>query len=266
MPDFNAPLFVKTVLQSYAAAATEATRGLWRNWIIIPASVVAYFILQIFVQALSPFPPFYAGFILGLIQVILLSFYYSWIAETANKQTLRWRELYQLDYGLFSAIINVGFIIFLATLVLRTMLTNLDADWILLCFSLGVTILFNPVPEVIHTHRSDGMQSLKHACEFVQANWIEWFLPLVIFMSPWIAINPAHTLLTMSDIDPLLPAFILLRETTVLAIYWGGMGALVPAIIIGIILANWFMLFRAHLFNELDGGTRRRRMFQAKNR
>ena len=48
---------------------------------------------------------------------------------------------------------------------------------------------------------------------------------------------------------------------------WGpqfGLVGIALGFALGVILGNWFMLFRAHLFNDLESGSRRRRIYQAK--
>ena len=66
---------IRTTLLSYRGAAADATKGLKKNWIILPASIVAYMIFVVSMGLLAPFG-FAGGLIAGLIHVALLSLYY----------------------------------------------------------------------------------------------------------------------------------------------------------------------------------------------
>ena len=82
--------------------------------------------------------------------------------------------------------------------------------------------------------------------------------------------NSLGVLGLLAQSDPLLPALPLVATTQELplpAIVVPGVGLVInTGVFAGVILAGWYMLFRAHLFEALESGTRRRRMFEIKQR
>jgi hypothetical protein len=131
----------------------------------------------------------------------------------------------------------------------------------LLCVRLGLVLIFNAVPEVIHQRRYDGLTALIYAANFTRANWIEWFLPLLVLVLPVLIILPSYFLGVLASTEPLLPALVIVHSWEPLGYYAGSVMSLT-----GLVLGNWFMLFRAQLFNELDGGSRRRMVYRAKQK
>ncbi len=253
-------------LQSYGRSAKGATSALIRNWQLIPASVAAFVFFTFMIAILSQAGLGLAGgFIAGLIQIALLTLYYHWIRQTAGRERLTRQELIFFDYSLFSAIINVGFIFFIAQLLLQSFLQANTAVWVMPVFNLAVCVVFNPVAEIIEEHRGDGLWSLREAYEFVMENWIEWFIPFVLMLLPWIWISPAGPLAALSATDPLLPAMPLIREAQIVASYFLASSSLLPGILLGVILANWFMIFRALLYRELSTSSRRKRAYLLRN-
>lgn len=251
-------------LQSYNRSAQGATKILIKNWQIIPASICAFLVFTLTMIVLGQAQMgIVGGFVAGLVQIALLTVYYHWIRQCASGGALKREELIYFDYALFSAIINVGFIFFIAQFLLQTSLQTESARWILPVINLAICIIFNPVPEIIEEHRGDGLWSLREAYEFVLENWIEWFVPFVLILLPWIWLSPAGPLAALSATDPLLPGIILIREAQLFA---GRSLGMVVGIILGVILANWFMIFRALLFRELSTGSRRKRAYRMRNR
>lgn len=240
------------LLQTYRQCVVSASVGLWRNWILIPAACVAYYL---FVLAAMLFAPMgiAGGFILGAIGIALLSLYYSWIHETVQGTRLRWKSLTEFDTGLFFQIISVAFIFWIVLDLLLAPTIAASKNYFLgACVNLGVGILFNAIPEMLQQQRSEGMQSLAETFTFVRDNWIEWFIPLVIVLLPMLLLwSPMDALFLLTESQPLLPVFVFFQAWVPLKGYIGWL--YLP---LALVLAHWFMLFRAHLFDQLDGRAR----------
>ncbi|NLF25967.1 MAG: hypothetical protein GX589_09975, partial [Deltaproteobacteria bacterium] len=133
--------------------------------------------------------------------------------------------------------------------------------WLLLCVKLGLVVIFNAIPEVVHQRRLDGISALLAAAKFIRDNWIEWFFPLAVLAAPLLLLFPIDFLMVLASSEPLLPVLIIIKSWQPLEAAAHQAGTLIA--LAGLVLGHWFMLFRAHLFNELEGGNRRKRIYQA---
>ena len=114
---------------------------------------------------------------------------------------------------------------------------------------LGVQILlyviFNAVPELIYQGRVSGLALLSASYQFIVENWIEWLLPnLLVGVAGYLLRNLVYQLVTP------LPFF--LQDFLVEAAF-------------GLFL-TFLMIFRGLLFSELNGTTRRSRVYRYKAR
>jgi len=114
---------------------------------------------------------------------------------------------------------------------------------------LGVQILlyviFNAVPELIYQGRVSGLALLSASYQFIVENWIEWLLPnLLVGVGGYLLRNLVYQLVTP------LPFF--LQYFLVEAAF-------------GLFL-TFLMIFRGLLFAELNGTTRRSRVYRYKAR
>jgi hypothetical protein len=249
----------------YSNCALEASRALRKNWIIIPASLILFlsfsFVLSLIGKSGSGIA---GGFMAGLLEILALTLYFSWLQETVQKGRLVPQELLKFDYAFFSAILNVGFILFIAQLLLAAFAQSATSMPLAPLLSFVAIILFNPIAEIIVNEQADGLNAFTNAYQFVIEYWIEWFLPFALILLPWIVVSPAGPLAGLSQTNPLLPAGPLVWGTEAVAGYVLGNSASIPAIFVGLVLANWFMVFRSLLFRELSSGSRRQRDFWAK--
>ena len=51
---------------------------------------------------------------------------------------------------MFMSVIGVAFMLFIAEFLIGQMLQSPQLYWVYLCFHLGIFVVFNAVPEVIH--------------------------------------------------------------------------------------------------------------------
>jgi len=234
-----------------------ATKSVWVHWIVILGSVAAYFAYIIAVSIFGRFG-LAGGFILGIIQIGLLSLYYIWLQAASNRERLNIKDLLHFDFGMFMTAISVAFVISIALLLISPFTARSDSAWVVQLIQFGAVIVFNAIPEVIYLNRSQSISALAEAFDFVKTHWIEWFIPLLIIAAPMIAYDGKLLLLELSKIEVLLlPAFLVVKIWSMLGPFTIPMN-----IVLGIVLANWFMLFRALLFKELQSGGRRRRIYR----
>ncbi len=250
---------IKAIIAVYYDCAQNATKGLIRNWIILPASIAAFIITIVAATPLQSLG-IVGGFVLGLIQTALLSLYYSWLSETHSKQKIGLKDLFNMDWSLFMSVISVAFLIWIIQWITLTLINGLHVEWIAACVMFVLIVVFNSLPETIYIHRYESTQAMQESFSFIQKNWIEWYIPFFILLSPWIIASPSEISMIMANTYVLFPVSILIMVPS----GWvPGLGMMATTLL-GIVLANWFMLFRAHLFSALESGTRRQRAFKAR--
>lgn len=259
-------LLLKATLAMYREAAVQASRGVLRNWPLVLGSIAAYVAFIFCISILGPLG-MAGGFVLGLIQVALLTLYYSWISQTVRKERLELRELLQPEWPLFWNIIGVGFLLWIIEYLVSPLQYYPEQRWFYHCVKLGLFLIFNAVPEFIYLHRYDSFYALKEAFNFIRQHWIEWYLPLLVILAPAMLMSWQIVLLPMAaaGADPLLPALVIVSQ---LEYFLQAQlpGLPLVASIIGVVLANWFMIFRGFLFIDLHGNNRRKRMFREMNK
>jgi len=257
---------ISAIFEIYKESVTAATKGLIKNWIILPGTIAAYVAL-LFILNLTSGLGMVGGFIAGLFYVAFLTYFYGWVAQTIRKEKISLNSLKEFDWSLFSALISIGFIFWILSMLVTPFGHATETSWILACYSLGVFICFNAIPEIVFIKRYESIAALKYSFNFIKDNWIEWFMPFVILLAPAILTRPVSFLTALSGAnpfssggDPLLPAkFIFVQLTSILSASIGSLG-----ILLALIVTAWFMIFRGYLFTKLDGSSRRQRTYRSK--
>ena len=109
---------------------------------------------------------------------------------------------------------------------------------VVLAINLVLVVLFNAVPELIYLGHSGLVDLLSRSYQFIVANWIEWFPPNLLFL------------------------------VGIELLWWLPLGDGMLPLIVRVALVSLFLYFamvvRGFLFIELDGSTRRARLFRHK--
>lgn len=256
-------LYFRATGLMYWECMKGATALLRKNWPILIGSVVAYLV---FIFSAAFFAPlgFGGGFLIGFIQIALVSLYYGWISDCLQSEKLDFPELTRFDYHLFFTVISAAFIIFIAQFLFSSIAEGTGESWVMDLVQLGIVLIFNALPETIYIHRFENIQALSHSADFTRTNWIEWFLPYAILLSPLLLISPELVLLLLSRSQELMPALTIFHGLNILDSFYPELLPYLTAAA-GILIGNWYMLFRGLLYKELEGSTRRKRMFDAKS-
>lgn len=261
---------VQATCAAYLRAARKANEGMIRSWPIIPASL-ALFLLHSLLANLLQGLGMAGGFVLGMIQITLLSLYYGWLSDTAHGQKLRFKDLASLDYSLFSDILNAAFILFLIGFVLQTLSRGTSLGNLQLIMQLVIAVVLNALAEAVYLSRRQGLDALSHAADFMRHNWIEWIITWLVPLIPAFGAGLGYFALMLATSEPLLPALlpagVLLRAALGFAppemFFSGELGFLaLGGTILVTTLVNWLMLFRADLYLWLDSSSRRSRAFR----
>ena len=176
------------------------------------------------------------SFIIPLIEAAIISCYLYFVGEIVAGSPVRLDELQRSIAAYFWSVINVMFVLWIVDIVLGLVLRGPNAGLIGLIISLAELVLLNVVPEVIYQKGTyGGLATIQTSIEFIQQNWIEWYLPnAVLFAGLWA---------------------ILYRLPQLGYAAWFVAGAVL----------HLGMIFRGHLFDALDGSSHRQRMFKYRN-
>lgn len=233
-----------------------------KNLLIFPgifALYIAFYLLSLISAPLG----IAGGFIMGMGSIALLSVFYSWIFRASRDERISWRSLFEFDVGLFNALLSAAFIIFILTFPLSFMDSGHNMRLVVLAVNLVMVLVFNALPEVVYFERNDGMSSLKESATFTVNHWIEWYLPFLVVLSPWIvSIGGAGAVMILGVVaagTPIFPPLVLIQTPFVIL-----SGVPFLGVVVSLLVVVWYMLFRAQLYRELTSGSARATAFQSR--
>jgi hypothetical protein len=251
----------------YAEAGTETLRSLRRAWIGIVAIYMFALGLRIVGILAGSVPvPILRGLLLGLGDAFAVGALLFLLQGAVNRQVLRVSDIRESLGAYFWNVVSVGFILWIPSMVL----VQLAPPPMLAAASLLVAVFLNPLPEVIYQGRTTSpLEDLAESARFVQQQWIEWFLPILLVAAPIglaLLLNPGALMrggLSFGQLL-LLPTLLLVRTAEIL-----GLPIAMAAWLIEIgapIVTFALLLFRGHLFAALYGSSRRQRAFKRRGR
>jgi hypothetical protein len=218
-------------LELYAGCARKAFAAIARSpWtLVLPGAVlVGREWAGRLAYALGPF----GGIVVTLATAALFSSYLHFLGELVQGGRVSGRTLQQSFGTHFWPVVNVFFVVWIASLVLGLVTAGKPSGAALLyAVWLVALVALNAVPEVLYLRATHGgMQTIAASWEFLKAQWI-----------PWFAANA-----------PLL-------------LVLGAVAVAVQAPLVGPLLTgaalHVAMVFRGHLFLALDRSSHRQRMF-----
>jgi hypothetical protein len=184
------------------------------------------------------------GFIMGFIAAGLAASFLYMLDELVSANPVKPAEVVTSVRRYLWPVMNVMFVFWIASMLLGPLLGQLaNGTGLYMGLMLVLFVLLNATPEAIYQKGMyGGLDILKESIRFIQENWIEWFVPNLALLAiawfgfPW--------LLRM------VPDFL------------GGWGYRLASGLIEGCLVLPVMVFRGHLFRELDTSTSRQRKFR----
>jgi hypothetical protein len=229
-------LTIRVYLTLYAACFGRALQGIRHNaWtLLLP---IALWGVLLGAGRVAAGLGLVGGILLGLLLDALFSSYLYFTGEIVAQSKARLRELKASFLAYFWSVMGVAFVVWIAQLLLGTALARNPNAWLILLLVRGVAfVLCNATPEVIYQKGTyGGMATIQQSIRFIHENWIEWFIPNI-------AISVAYFYVVSGLLALDVP-------------FWA------VAIVAGALL-HLLMIFRGHLFRELDGSSHRQRMFK----
>lgn len=245
---------ITLILRIYTDSLMRTGKVALRFWWVGVTIIVYEVILYIVGILVRPLHYFLAGIILAIVTDAVVSSFLVIIEAMMRQRRISLEQFKTSFWVYFWDVMGVFFLLWIAQLLILEPVLRSGLVWVYWGLSLTILILFNPIPELIYhgRHRQPGSLELyRRAYNFIIANWIEWYIPNVLFgfILYFIYFNPLLLIYLMRVLPSSLWQFPFLTFF------------IFKALIGGTIL-YFIMVFRGFLFNALYTTSRRSRLFQ----
>ena len=247
---------LSATIQMYRQAGIETWQKIRRNW-WVGVLPLLYGVILFFVATFVSQLGMLGGFIFGLISAMCTSSYLYFLAGIVNGQRMLLSELGESWRPYLSPVITILFFLFLVQMTLSLVLPPIEASRDIAFFiTLILLVILNPMPEIIYLGRSDGFGMLQESFDFLRENWLEWFLPLVLFTVLSLGMPlPLASPLQAGQLSFSFMNITALLSGSIESLLWSILGAFVLLVL---------MVFRGLLFRTLFGTSRRQRLFRSR--
>lgn len=209
-----------------------------RNWPVL-LSVFAYAGILFLGGYLAAFLGLVGGFLMSLLFAACASSFLYLVEMIVRTNRVTWED-FTRSFGVYLwDVVGVSFALWLFWFVATPFLHQLPQGHVaVLAIQLVLVVLFNAVPELIYLGHSGLVDLLARSYQFIAANWIEWYPPNLLLIA-------GMNLLWVMPLGEGVPLLLLRVALVSLFVYFA-------------------MVVRGFLFIELDGTTRRARLFRHK--
>ena len=125
----------------------------------------------------------------------------------------------------------------------------LENQFVTMCISLFIGVVFNPLSEIIIYERLQGVEALKRSYFFITEKWLAWFIPFVVFLIPIIGFQYEKALTVLIGFDPIF-SFMSLMRPWLIDVNLNDPSIIATAIC-AIVFSVWYCIFRVFLYSEL---------------
>jgi hypothetical protein len=225
-------------LDIYRRAFTRGGALALRNWQVL-LSVFAYAGILYVGGYLAMFVGLVGGFVMSLLISACASSFLFLVEMIVRTNRANWED-FTRGFGVYLwDVVGVSFALWLFWFVATPILQQVPQGHVaVLAINLVLLVLLNAVPELIYLGHSGLVDLLSRSYQFIANNWIEWFPPNLLLMAGLYALWTAPLGDSMA---------ILIGQVALSALY-----------------LYFAMVVRGFLFIELDGSTRRARLFRHK--
>jgi hypothetical protein len=228
----------------YATALRRAWDAVLRNWIVTFAPLIYGVGLSVITLLVSPLG-FLGGFVIALATQACISSGLFLIKNIVQNGRCDFNDFISGFAVYLWELVRIAFILWIPTMIARAVFGSFPNGaliyWLL---QIAGFILLNPIPEFVYQTRSSGIELLSDSYNFIVENWLEWLLPTLVIT---------------------LAAYVALRWITLATL---GLSGLVQLFVVSVgfgLTLLYFMVFRGFLFSELQGTTRRSRLYRYKS-
>jgi len=236
---------IKALVWIYKTCLIRTVELVRENLGIIFAPIAYGFVLSAAALLLAPL-----GFIGGMVLGVVLAACASagrYLIENVVRMSKATLQDFTRGFTVYIwDILTLAFIFWIPMrLLAQFAFTTPNGPLLYLAVQILLYVIFNAVPELIYQGRVSGLALLSASYQFIVENWIEWLLPnILVGIAGYLLRSLVYQLVTP------LPFF--LQYFLVEAAF-------------GLFL-TFLMIFRGLLFGELNGTTRRSRVYRYKAR
>jgi hypothetical protein len=236
---------IKAILWIYKTALAKTLQLLRENLGIIFAPIAYGLVLSAAALLLAPLG-FIGGMVLGVVLAACASSALYLIENVVRMSKATLQDFANGFTVYIWDILTLAFIFWIPMrLLAQFAYTAPNGPLLYLGVQILLYVIFNAVPELIYQGRMSGLAVLSASYQFIVENWIEWLLPnLLVGVAGYLLRNLIYGLVAP------MPFF--LQYFFVEA----GFG----------LFLTFLMIFRGLLFAELNGTTRRSRVYRYKAR
>jgi hypothetical protein len=229
---------VSVTLDIYRRAVARGAVLAARNWAVL-LSVFAYAGILYLGGYLAMFVGLVGGFLMSLLFAACASSFLYLVEMIVRTNKVTWED-FTRSFGVYLwDVVGVSFALWLFWFVATPFLHQLPQGHVaVIAINLVLIVLFNAVPELIYLGHSGVVDLLSRSYQFIAANWIEWFPPNLLLLAGLAG------LWRLPLGEGLLP---LIGRVASVALF-----------------LYFAMVVRGFLFIELDGTSRRARVFRHK--
>jgi hypothetical protein len=232
---------LKATLWIYKSALLKSIQLLGKNWAIIFAPLVYSVILSVAALLLGPFW-LIGGIVLWIVTAACASsglYLIENVIRTGRATISDFKKGFTVYLG---EILTIGFILWIPMMLLsRVAYATPEGALLVLGIKILLYVILNAVPELIYQSRLSGLALLSGSYQFIVENWVEWLLPnLLIAAAGYLLVGLVSGLMLW------MPYFVQFF------IFTAAFG----------LFLTFLMLFRGVLFTELNGTTRRSRLYR----
>jgi hypothetical protein len=224
-------------LQVYRRAFVRGAVLAAKNWPVL-GSVFAYVAILGAGTYAAAFLGIAGGLVLSLITSACLGSFLYLVEMIVRTNRVTWGD-FRRSFGMYLwDVVGVTFALWIFWTVVTPLLQQMPQGYVIvLCIDLLMVVLLNAVPELIYLGHNTLPQLLSRSYQFIATNWIEWFPPNLLLLA---------MLIVLRSYEPT------------------SMGALVAQAAVTALFVYFAMVVRGFLFIELDGTSRRSRIFRHK--
>jgi hypothetical protein len=229
---------VSVTLDIYRRALSRGAALAARN-VPVLLSVFAYAGILFLGGYLAVFLGIIGGFLMSLLFAACASSFLYLVEMIVRTNKVTWED-FTRSFGVYLwDVVGVSFALWLFWFVATPFLHQLPQGHVaVVAIQLVLVVLFNAVPELIYLGHSGVLDLLSRSYQFIAANWVEWFPPNLLFIAGiellwWLPLGP-------------------------------GMVSLIARVALLSLFVYFAMVVRGFLFIELDGSSRRSRLFRHK--
>jgi len=222
-----------------------------KNWYIVFIGIVymlLYASLTIAINILfRGVLSIFVGIITAIVYSSLISSYLYLLFNIINNNRITLKNLKDGFKEYLWKVYGIFFIMWLVSYMLSAISDIFNSKiGINSLVTLIVLILLNALPETIYQKYYSSSESIKYAFDFFKENWLNWFIPNVVFFALLYALEGINfTSLFMPSINIL-----------------GGISlSEIVEYLISQVIFSFMMIYRGYLFQLLSTSTRRKRMF-----